>query len=729
MKKLMKYAKPYLISIILIVLFVYGQVQSDLALPEYMSNIVSEGIQYGGITSSVPEAMTSETYNHLYLLSDEAERQFLDTAYDVIAINDSKYVSKYPENANAAIYVLKKDVDTKGVETGLSKTILILQAMSNEEMIKQMGIPEGVDVWMVLEMQPEQIAMIREAANSKTEGFSEENISAAARIFLKTEYTALGMNAEQKQSNYIYNEGLWMMGVALLGAICAIIGSYLSSKVAGKIARDLRRDVFKKVESFSSTEFGKFSASSLITRTTNDVQQIQQVLTMIFRMVIFAPLMGIGAIFKVVKYPDMLWILVAMVSILLVLLIGTFFLALPKFKIVQSLVDRMNLVMKEFLSGLLVIRAFNTEKHEEKRFDEANQDITKVNLYINRVMSSLMPIMMFLMNASALLVLWFGSKQIDLGVMQIGDMMAFIQYTTQILMSFFMMSVISVMLPRSAVSLRRIVEVLETEPSILETKNPQTMPNSIQDITFDGVSFRYPRAEEYVLKDISFTAKAGETVAFIGSTGSGKSTLINLLPRFFDPTEGSIQYNGVNIKEFTQEDLRNHIGYVPQKGVLFSGDIESNLRYADQEASDEMIQLAVEISQSKEFVEGKPEQLKSPIAQGGTNVSGGQKQRLSIARAIVKNPNIYIFDDSFSALDYKTDARLRAALKKFTATSKKTVFIVAQRISTIVDADKIIVLNHGQMVGEGTHEELLKTCAVYQEIAESQLNKGVENHE
>lgn len=725
----MKYAKPYLISIILIVLFVYGQVQSDLALPEYMSNIVSEGIQYGGITSSVPEAMTSETYNHLYLLSDEAERQFLDTAYDVIAINDSKYVSKYPENANAAIYVLKKDVDTKGVETGLSKTILILQAMSNEEMIKQMGIPEGVDVWMVLEMQPEQIAMIREAANSKTEGFSEENISAAARIFLKTEYTALGMNAEQKQSNYIYNEGLWMMGVALLGAICAIIGSYLSSKVAGKIARDLRRDVFKKVESFSSTEFGKFSASSLITRTTNDVQQIQQVLTMIFRMVIFAPLMGIGAIFKVVKYPDMLWILVAMVSILLVLLIGTFFLALPKFKIVQSLVDRMNLVMKEFLSGLLVIRAFNTEKHEEKRFDEANQDITKVNLYINRVMSSLMPIMMFLMNASALLVLWFGSKQIDLGVMQIGDMMAFIQYTTQILMSFFMMSVISVMLPRSAVSLRRIVEVLETEPSILETKNPQTMPNSIQDITFDGVSFRYPRAEEYVLKDISFTAKAGETVAFIGSTGSGKSTLINLLPRFFDPTEGSIQYNGVNIKEFTQEDLRNHIGYVPQKGVLFSGDIESNLRYADQEASDEMIQLAVEISQSKEFVEGKPEQLKSPIAQGGTNVSGGQKQRLSIARAIVKNPNIYIFDDSFSALDYKTDARLRAALKKFTATSKKTVFIVAQRISTIVDADKIIVLNHGQMVGEGTHEELLKTCAVYQEIAESQLNKGVENHE
>ncbi|MFV0480294.1 MAG: ABC transporter ATP-binding protein [Anaerorhabdus sp.] len=722
MKKLMKYAKPYWIPIILIVVFVYGQVQAELALPEYMSNIVSEGIQYGGVESGLPSAMTETTYHRVYLLSSDENKQQLETLYQHIEINSAEYSEEYPLNKKEAIYVLEGEAEAT-FELEIAKALLAIQGLSDPALTEDMQLPEGVDIWMVLELQPEQAAVIIEKVNEQFASYSDDNLESAAKVAIKSEYTALEMDTDKIQSDYIFKEGFVMLGIALIAAFFAIVGAYLASQVAGKIARDMRRDVFKKVESFSSAEFGKFSASSLITRTTNDVQQVQQVLTMVFRIVLFAPLMGVGALLKVWQYPSMLWVLGIVVVLLLLLLVGTFLIALPKFKIVQNLIDRINLVMKEYLEGMLVIRAFNTQGHEEKKFDKANLDITKVNLFINRVMSSLMPIMGFLMNISTLLVVWVGSQQVDLGLMQIGEMMAFIQYATQILMSFFMVSVISIMLPRSAVSIKRIAEVLDTEPTIVDKEQTKEMPKEIQDIVFDKVSFKYPKAEEYVLKDISFTAKVGETVAFIGSTGSGKSTLINLLPRFFDVSSGTITYGGVNIQDFSQHDLREQIGYVPQKGVLFSGDIESNLRYADEDASDEMIQQAIEVSQSKEFVEAKPEKIKTPIAQGGTNVSGGQKQRLSIARAITKDPNIYIFDDSFSALDYKTDAKLRAALKKFTEKSKKTVFIVAQRISTIVQADKILVLEQGVIVGEGTHEELLQTCSVYQEIAQSQLTK------
>ncbi len=725
----MKYVTPYSFSILLIVLFTFGQVQTELALPEYMSNIVSGGIQFGGISSSVPEAMTEETYQKVVLLSDEVTQELIEDAYTEVAAQDEKAMERYTINETESIYLLNEDAKVDEIKVPLARTFLLLQGLSSEEMNGQFHLPQDVSLWDALGRNPEFKERLLGQASELFSSYSEDNLDSAARIFLKEEYTRLGMDMNKVQSNYIFNEGLIMLLIALIGAFFAMVGAYLASRVAGKIARDIRGAVFKKVESFSSNEFGRFSASSLITRTTNDVQQVQQVLTMVFRLVLFAPLMGIGAIGKVVHYPSMLWILMIMVGLLLLLIIGSFLLALPKFKIIQSLIDKINLVMREHLSGMLVIRAFNTQKHEEKRFDKANEDITKVNLFVNRLMSALMPLMMFLMNASALLVVWFGSKQVDLGAMQIGEMMAFIQYSTQILMSFFMVSIISIMLPRSAVSINRIAEVLDTEASIEDPENPKTMPTTIQDIEFDHVSFKYPRAEEYVLKDIHFTAKAGETVAIIGSTGSGKSTLINLLPRFFDVTEGGILYGGQDIREFTQHDLREHIGYVPQKGILFSGDIESNLRYADEDASEVMLQQAIEISQAKEFVEGKPEKLATPISQGGTNVSGGQKQRLSIARAIVKNPDVYIFDDSFSALDYKTDAKLRSALKKFTEKSKKTVFIVAQRISTIVGADKIIVLDEGKMVGIGTHDELLKTCQVYQEIATSQLSKEELDHE
>lgn len=722
MIKLLKYCKPYLLSVICILLLVFGQVQAELALPDYMSRIVTDGIQYGGITSSTPDALRSSTMDKIFLFVDKNDKQVLLDSYTLVSKGDSSFEKKYPVVQTEDIYVLHSK-DISKLDEIIAEPLLLIQTLSNKKMMESLNLPEGMDIWSALAAKPDMISMVKEKAAAKMTGYSEDNIQSAARLMVKEEYTALGINTDKLQTGYIINEGAIMLGIALLGAIAAVCAAFLSSKTAASASRDMRKDVFEKVESFSSNEFGKFSTSSLITRTTNDIQQVQQVLTMMLRIVIMAPMMGIGAILKVVRYPSMLWILGLVIGIILIVLISTFMITLPKFKIIQKFVDRLNLVMREFLDGMLVIRAFNTQKHEEKRFDKANTDITKVNLFVNRTMSSIMPLMNFIMSSVTILILWVAAKQIDIGTMQIGEMMAFIQYSMQVLMSFIMVAMISIMLPRSAVSANRILEVLNTEPSIHDPITPRTLPSKNDDIVFDHVYFKYPHAEEYVLSDVNFQATPGETVAFIGSTGSGKSTLINLLPRFFDVTEGKITYGGTNIKDFTQHDLRSRIGYVPQKGVLFSGDIESNLRYADENASDEMLETAIEISQSKEFVQSKPEGLEAPISQGGTNVSGGQKQRLSIARAITKNPDIYIFDDSFSALDYKTDSNLRNALNHFTAKTKSTVFIVAQRISTILNADKIIVLDQGKVVGIGNHAELLKNCQVYQEIAYSQLSK------
>ena len=540
-------------------------------------------------------------------------------------------------------------------------------------------------------------------------------------MYIQHEYQLLGMNTFAIQMGYILKEGGYMLLIALLCSMCAIGGGYLSSKVAIASTKKLRKDVFEKVQSFSTSEYSKFSCASLITRTTNDIQQVQQIIQMLLRIVLFAPMMGIGSLIKVFRYPQMLWILALCIVIILLVFIMTFALTMPKFSKIQKTVDKINLILREFLDGMLVIRAFNTQEYEEERFDEANKAITSLNLFVNRVMSSVMPLITFIMNAITIIIVWVAATQIDKGVMEIGSMLAFIQYAMHVLMSFMIVAMISIMIPRSAISAKRIFEVLDTELSITDPKEPKHL-NDNKQIIFDHVSFKYPNAQDEVLSDISFTVDPGETIAFIGSTGSGKSTLINLLPRFYDVTSGAITIGGINIKDVSQRELRSRIGYIPQKAILFSGDIESNLRFADENASMDNINTAIEVSQSKEFIDSKKEGLKYNIAKGGTNVSGGQKQRLSIARAITKQPDIYIFDDSFSALDYKTDVALRQALNKLVEQSHAMVFIVAQRISTIMHADKIIVLDEGKMAGIGTHEQLLKNCPVYKEIALSQLS-------
>ena len=529
---------------------------------------------------------------------------------------------------------------------------------------------------------------------------------------------------ENIQMHYILIEGVKMLGVTLIGSLCAIASAYLASRTATAACRDMRKDVFAKVESFSPAEFSSFSTASLITRTTNDIQQVQMIMTMLLRIVLLAPMMGFTSLFKVLRYPSMFSILLWVLAAIIILMGVLFVFALPKFRIIQKLLDRLNLVTREQLEGMLVIRAFNNQSYEEKKFDDVNSDITRVNIFVNRLMAIMMPAMTFIMSFASILIVWFGARQIDQGIMEIGSMMAFIQYAMHVLMSFMIIAAIFIMIPRSSVSAGRINAVLETEVSIKDKENPVSLPSGRQQIVFDDVCFRYPGAEEDVLSHISFIANPSETIAFIGSTGSGKSTLINLLPRFYDVTRGKITIGGVDIRDVTQHELRERIGYVPQKGVLFSGTIESNLRYGNEEADDTTMHNALSVSQAEEFVSRMPEGLNSPIAQGGTNVSGGQKQRLSIARALTRDTaDIFIFDDTFSALDYATDAKLRAALAKMVEKTKATVFIVAQRVSTIRNADKIIVLDEGKMAGIGTHDELMKTCSVYQEIAHSQLSQ------
>lgn len=716
MLKAFRYLKPYWLSVLAIVALIFGQVQSELALPDYMSDIVTYGIQYGGVTSSEPEAMRASTLAHMAYFSADAADD-----YTIISQGDASYEQEYPAVKDEDIAVKK---DGAVLSDDSRKAFLLVSMLDNEEVLKQMNLSSSDELYAAMDANPAVKEQIMSMAEEKLSGFTEDNIESAAIMAVRNEDNALGMDMEHLQSSYIMKEGGRMLLIAALGSLAAMIAAYLASRTATGACRDMRQDVFAKVESFSNEEFSHFSTASLITRTTNDIQQVQQVITMLLRIVLFAPLMGLTALLKVLRYPSMFSILLWVIAVIVVLMLVSFTLAMPRFKKIQKLVDRLNLVTREQLEGMLVIRAFNNQKVEEKRFDDVNTDITKVNIFVNRLMAVMMPAMTFLMSFVSVLIIWFGARQIDAGTMQIGSMMAFLQYAMHVLISFMIVAMIFIMLPRSSVSAKRIFEVLETRPTILDPEHPKTMPREAEPITFDHVSFRYPGAEKDVLEDISFTAKPGQTVAFIGSTGSGKSTLINLIPRFFDVTKGAIYYGDTDIRDVTQHDLREKIGYVPQQGVLFSGTIESNLKYADENASEQAVENALEVSQAKEFVSRMPDGVQSPIAQGGTNVSGGQKQRLSIARALTRTKaQILIFDDTFSALDYATDAKLRGALSKMVQKTKATVFIVAQRISTIRHADQIVVLDEGKVAGIGTHEQLMQNCRVYQEIARSQLSQ------
>ena len=780
MRKLFKHLKPYAATIAAIVVILIVQAYCDLSLPSYTSDIVNVGIQQGGIDEKIPDAIAEEEMNKLLLFVAEEDQQTVLDAYEKKE-SDSDY--KY----DGAIYVLKDSVKkdeeksgkvfdilgkpmllTYGFESGSDTTKKMEESMkenmissikeqaekqaesmqsqmtdeqkaalaANPELAKkqqdemQKNIDEQVkkienaDIFEILNMIPdEQRADVIDKISEKMDDMSDTMLEQAATSFIKETYSVLGVNTDKLQNRYILTTGGKMLALAFLGMLASVTVGLLASRVAASTGRDLRGKVFKKVVGFSNAEFDRFSTASLITRSTNDIQQIQMLAVMLLRMVMYAPIMAIGGIFKVLHTNvSMSWIIVLGVILIVMVVAVLFIVAIPKFKILQNLVDRLNLVTREILTGLPVIRAFSTEKHEEERFDDANRTLTKTNLFVNRAMTFMMPVMMLVMNGVSVLIVWTGAHGISDGKMQVGDMMAFIQYTMQIIMGFLMLCMISIMLPRAAVAADRVEEVLKSETMIHDPKQEKHFPEDGKGVlTFDHVSFRYPGADEDVLEDITFTAKPGETTAIIGSTGSGKSTLVNLIPRFYDVTSGDITLDGVDIREVKQHELREKLGYVPQKGVLFSGDIASNIMFGNSHGSDDEMIEAAEIAQATEFIDTKPEKYKSPISQGGSNVSGGQKQRLSIARAIAKHPQVFIFDDSFSALDYKTDVTLRRALAE--KTSGSTVLIVAQRISTILHAEQIIVLDEGKVAGKGTHAELLKNCPVYREIAESQLSR------
>ena len=722
MLKAFRYLKPYCISVVAVIVLVFAQVQAQLALPDHMSKIITYGIQYGGITESIPSAMSEETYKHLQIFMDEESKTILEDNYVQVSQGDTSYTKKYPLVEKEDIYILKDHPDSS-LEDAIKKPLLMTSLLENEEILKNFKLDSSSQLYQALALQPQLKEQIVDQFDAMLAKYTDANLTAAQTLAVKKVYQDLQMDTAAIQNRYIMQEGLWMLAISLLATVCAIGSAYLSSRTATAASRDLRCDVFAKVETFSSAEFSRFSTASLITRTTNDIQQVQTVLTMFLRIVLFAPFMGFTSLFKVIHYSSLVSLLAWSVAGLITLMIIIFSFTMPKFKKSQELIDQLNRVSREQLEGMLVIRAFDNEKYEEQRFKKVNDDITKLNLFLNRVMGLPMPIMTFALSALSVAIIWIGTNQVDAGTMQIGDMMAFLQYATEILMSFMIIAMIFIMIPRSSVSAKRIFEVLETEPTIHDPVEPKHLPKENAPITFDHVSFKYANAEENVLEDIHFSANPEETIAFIGSTGSGKTTLVNLLPRFFDVTEGSIRFGDIDIRDVSQKELRDRIGYVPQKGILFSGTIASNLRYADENLSDKKMEEALSISQAKEFVDRMPNGVNEPIAQGGTNVSGGQKQRLSIARALAKDAQVYIFDDTFSALDYATDAKLRTALTGLIAKKHATVFIVAQRISSIMHADKIIVLDQGKMAGIGTHEELLKNCEVYQEIAHSQLSR------
>lgn len=717
MLKLKGYLRPFIVSITAIIALLWVQAACDLSLPGYTSNIVNIGIQQGGIENGVPKAIRKSEFDRLILFMNEEDKAEVSKSYTIldkssISQNDYDHYTKiYPRLSEEPIYTLNANSKNEISRLNLIMSKPILAA----EALEKMGIS-------LSNIPPAQIESMKNSAGERFAGMPDSMITQGATSYIRKEYKILGMDTDKIQTSYILRSGAIMLLIALLSMGVTVAVGYFGSKVGAGLSMNLRKDVFGKVISFSSSEFDKFSTASLITRTTNDIQQIQMLTVMLLRIVFYAPILGIGGVIKVFKSDySMAWIIGVAVAAILILVAAMFYIAIPKFKAVQKLVDRLNLVTREILTGILVIRAFNTQKHEEKKFDIASRDLTKTNLFINRVMSLMMPAMMLIMNGVTLLIVWVGARQIDQGAMQVGNMMAFIQYTMQIIMAFLMISMVSIMLPRAAVSAERIEEILSSEILVRDVEKPQNFgKNRRGHVEFRDMSFRYPGAEVDALSHISFTAEPGQTTAFIGSTGSGKTTLINLIPRFYDVTGGQILIDGVDISKVPQHELRARIGYVPQKALLFSGTIESNLKYSNEAASEEELVKAADIAQASEFIKAKPEGLKADISQGGSNVSGGQKQRLSIARALVKKPDIYIFDDSFSALDFKTDALLREALKRETAHS--TLLIVAQRISTIINADRIIVLDEGKIAGIGSHKELMKECEVYRQIALSQLS-------
>lgn len=730
MKNLFKYASEHWKALLAIVAILIVQAYCDLSLPAYTSDIVNVGIQQGGVEDHIPDAISAEDMETLLLFTSEKDGKTVLSAYE----KDDK---TYEEQAYVLKDTVKEDTDRTEKLSGILAAPMMMAAgfesgsdmtADIEEQLKAQLPPEMISEDMtvldILKMMPqEQKQAFVSEIEKKTEELPDTITEQAAVNYVKEAYADLGIDMDELQFRYLFSTGAKMIGLAFLGMAASVLVGFLASRVGAAAGRDLRGRVFKKVVGYSSNEFDHFSTASLITRSTNDIQQVQFIIVMLLRIVLYAPILAIGGIVQVFQTNvSMSWIIgLAVVLIALVVLV-LFAVAMPKFKSLQKLVDKVNLVMREILTGLPVIRAFSTEKHEEKRFDKANMDLMKTNLFVNRAMTFMMPIMMLIMNGILVLIMWSGAKGINDGQMQVGDMMAFIQYTMQIIMGFLMICMLSVMLPRAAVAADRVDEVLSSRTVIHDPKTPKKFEEKQKGVlTFDHVSFKYPGADENVLEDITFTAKPGETTAIIGSTGSGKSTLVNLIPRFYDVTDGSIRLDGTDIREVTQHDLRDKLGYVPQKGLLFSGDIASNIMFGNPEGGGQEMKEAAQIAQATEFIEAKPNKYESPISQGGSNVSGGQKQRLSIARAIAKRPEVFIFDDSFSALDFKTDVALRKALKK--RTKESTVLIVAQRISTILNAEQIIVLDDGKIAGIGTHKELLRNCEVYKQIAASQLSE------
>lgn len=731
MGKLFKCVKPYWKAVIGVILILFVQAYCDLSLPGYTSDIVNVGIQQGGIDDQVPRQIAVEDMEKVLLFVPEADQETVidsyeedNSRYDVNAYILKKSVLEDEEQLEDLKEILDEPMMlTSGFENGSDETNMMQQQLMAN--IPADMLPKDATIFDVMQMLPEEqkAAMLQEVDKQMSD-LPEMITEQAATAYVKTAYANLGIDMDHLQTQYLLQTGGKMLALALLGMVASIFVGLLAARVGASAGRDLRSGVFRKVVEFSNGEFDKFSTASLITRSTNDIQHIQMLLVMLLRMVLYAPILAAGGVYKVfATNADMSWIIGLAVILVTLVVVVLFTVVMPKFKILQSLVDKLNLVTREILTGLDVIHAFSTEKHEEKRFDLANQDLTKTNLFVNRAMTFMMPVMMLIMNGVSVLIIWVGAHGVDNGSMQVGDMMAFIQYAMQIIMGFLMLCMISIMLPRAAVAAARVDEVITSETLIHDPKEPKHLPKDGKGVvTFDHVSFRYPEAEEDVLHDITFTAKPGETTAIIGSTGSGKSTLINLIPRFYDVTEGKVTVDGVDIRDITQHDLRAKLGYVPQKGILFSGTVASNILYGNVDGGEEEMRRAADIAQATTFVEAKKDGFEGMVAQGGANVSGGQKQRLSIARAVAKHPDIFIFDDSFSALDYKTDVSLRRSLKE--QTSESTVIIVAQRISTILHAEQIIVLDEGEVAGIGTHRELLKSCEVYQQIATSQLSEA-----